>query len=103
MSSVLGHRRCEAFEKRTTFAKRVGKVAPVCSREYRSRTFIESIASGNCRLVLCHRLMLGLCATASESSETQCLRYFHSHRRALLARRRSNSGTRSFSRDKALG
>ena len=52
--------------------------------------------------VLCHSLMSGLCATASESSETQCLRFFHSNRRALRGRRRSHSGTLIFSRVRAL-
>ena len=53
--------------------------------------------------VLCHSLMSGLCATASESSETQCLRFFHSNRRALRGRRRSHSGTLIFRRDRAVG
>ncbi len=54
------------------------------------------------RRVFCHGSIFGLCATASESSETQCLRYSFLNRRALRDRRRSFSGTRIFSRDKAV-
>ena len=35
-------------------------------------------------------------ATASESSEKQCLHVFFENRRALLSRRRASSGTRVF-------
>ena len=54
-------------------------------------------------LVLCQDLIFGLCATASESSETQCLLFIRGNRRALGDRRRSSSGTRIFSFDNALG
>ena len=53
-------------------------------------------------LVLCQDLIFGLCATASESSETQCLLFIRGNRRALGDRRRSSSGTRIFSFDNAL-
>ena len=53
-------------------------------------------------LVCCQDLKFGSCATASESSETQCLPFFRGNRRALGDRRRSSSGTRIFRFDKAL-
>ena len=49
-----------------------------------------------------HGSNFGLCATASESSETQCLRCFSLIQRALHNRRRSYSGTINSRRSKAL-
>ena len=54
------------------------------------------------RLALCHSVMLGLCATASESSETQWLRYFRCYQRIRLDRRRSRRSTVFFSYGNAL-
>ena len=47
-------------------------------------------------------LFFGLCATASESSETQCLLFFQGNRRVRGDRRRSSSGTRIFKFDGTL-
>lgn len=47
-------------------------------------------------IVRCQDVKFGLCATASESSETQCLLFFPDNQRALGDRRRSFSGTLIF-------
>ena len=60
------------------------------------------VVSNKFVLLRCHDVKFGLCATASESSETQCLPSYPDNRRALGDRRRSSSGTGIFRLDNAL-